>query len=275
MLRTKQRKSKLTEIRKSHKGDISRVGIFGGESGTIAVNALLESENIVQDLLYTLLSVKHQLLPPLSLTTIILGSTRRQRLEIISGGVVYDVPHIWQRRSKGQVIVPPSQSRRQVEAIETTFRAITIDYRLAPICHLRREPIDNAHTAAFRTENLQGRKNERKRAASCMVDCPTNRSIVEEWGGLWTECYKRWSACLGKPGVELVQWQPALLPFLGNVSDRVALARILIVVSAHSDLPYMESLAMDLATFLASITCPVHFLCLLIFFHLLIGRNVS
>uniref|UniRef100_A0A1I8EDE0 Xpo1 domain-containing protein n=1 Tax=Wuchereria bancrofti TaxID=6293 RepID=A0A1I8EDE0_WUCBA len=67
------------------------------------------------------------------------------------------------------------------------------------------------------------------------------------------ECLEQW---LRLPGVELVQWQPALLPFLGNVSDRVALARILIVVSAHSDLPYMESLAMDLATFLASITCP-------------------
>uniref|UniRef100_A0A1I7VNS2 Xpo1 domain-containing protein n=1 Tax=Loa loa TaxID=7209 RepID=A0A1I7VNS2_LOALO len=67
------------------------------------------------------------------------------------------------------------------------------------------------------------------------------------------ECLEQW---LRLPGVELVRWQPALLPFLGNVSDRVALARILIVVSAHSDLPYMETLAMDLATFLASITCP-------------------
>uniref|UniRef100_A0A8R1XU12 Importin-13 n=1 Tax=Onchocerca volvulus TaxID=6282 RepID=A0A8R1XU12_ONCVO len=67
------------------------------------------------------------------------------------------------------------------------------------------------------------------------------------------ECLEQW---LRLPGVELVRWQPALLPFLGNLSDRVALARILIVVSTHSDLPYMENLAMDLATFLASITCP-------------------
>uniref|UniRef100_A0A1I8EYL6 HEAT repeat-containing protein 1 n=1 Tax=Wuchereria bancrofti TaxID=6293 RepID=A0A1I8EYL6_WUCBA len=37
---------------------------------------------------------------------------------------------------------------------------------------------------------------------------------------------------------------------------RVALARILTVISAHSDLPCMKSLAMDLATFLASIMCP-------------------
>ncbi|MCP9257380.1 hypothetical protein DINM_000628 [Dirofilaria immitis] len=67
------------------------------------------------------------------------------------------------------------------------------------------------------------------------------------------ECLEQW---LRLPGVELIRWQPALLPFLGNISDRVALGRILIVISTHSDLPYMESLAMDLATFLASITCP-------------------
>uniref|UniRef100_A0A915PS32 Exportin-1/Importin-beta-like domain-containing protein n=1 Tax=Setaria digitata TaxID=48799 RepID=A0A915PS32_9BILA len=67
------------------------------------------------------------------------------------------------------------------------------------------------------------------------------------------ECLEQW---LRLPGTELMRWQPALLPFLGNLSDRVALARILNVISAHSDLPYMECLAMDLATFLASITCP-------------------
>ncbi|VDK84097.1 unnamed protein product [Litomosoides sigmodontis] len=67
------------------------------------------------------------------------------------------------------------------------------------------------------------------------------------------ECLEQW---LRLPNVELMQWQPALLPFLGNPSDRVALARILTVISSHSDLPCMENLAMDLSTFLASITCP-------------------
>lgn len=47
---------------------------------------------------------------------------------------------------------------------------------------------------------------------------------------------------------------------------RVALARILTVISSHPDLPSMENLAVDLATFLASITCPVNFPFLQIFF---------
>ncbi|VDK30663.1 unnamed protein product [Gongylonema pulchrum] len=68
------------------------------------------------------------------------------------------------------------------------------------------------------------------------------------------ECLEQW---LRLPGIDLAQWQPALLPFLGNPSDRAALARILNVVSAHPDLPFIENLAVDLNTFLASITCSV------------------
>ncbi|VDN01446.1 unnamed protein product [Thelazia callipaeda] len=66
------------------------------------------------------------------------------------------------------------------------------------------------------------------------------------------ECLEQW---LKLPGCDLMQWQPALLPFLGNIVDKAALARILNVLSTHADLRYMENLAMDLATFLASITC--------------------
>uniref|UniRef100_A0AAF5Q5L5 Uncharacterized protein n=1 Tax=Wuchereria bancrofti TaxID=6293 RepID=A0AAF5Q5L5_WUCBA len=57
-------------------------------------------------------------------------------------------------------------------------------------------------------------------------------------------------------------WRKLFLLFLkdffqlSRVSRQVALARILTVISAHSDLPCMKSLAMDLATFLASIMCP-------------------
>uniref|UniRef100_A0A0N4TMP0 DNA helicase n=1 Tax=Brugia pahangi TaxID=6280 RepID=A0A0N4TMP0_BRUPA len=75
------------------------------------------SVGIAQDLLYTLLSVKHELLSPLSLTTIIHGSTRIQ--QFISG-VVYDVPIYGSegQRVRSLYLFP----HRQVEAIEMTVR---------------------------------------------------------------------------------------------------------------------------------------------------------
>lgn len=44
------------------------------------------------------------------------------------------------------------------------------------------------------------------------------------------ECLEQW---LRLPGIELLQWQPALLPFLGNLSDRYIYLTVSCILSEH------------------------------------------